>query len=125
MAIRRDKIDLRKTYLPINPEEYPANMPMNLDQEHEGRTPVFPYEGKNVFPRGSGYSSFFGTNKSIGNDTLPPRCDHMFVYKAPNGDNILIALCEDGIYAQFGDGTTPPAAFGGGGLEGGGFGGLP
>lgn len=125
MTARRDKIDLRKTYLPINPEEYPSNLPMNLEQETEGRTPVFAYEGKNIFPRSSGYSSFFGTNKSVGNDTLGPHCDFMFVYKSPEGDNIMIALCEDGIYAQFGDGTTPAAIAGGAGLEGGGFGGLP
>lgn len=125
MTARRDKINLRKTYLPLNPEEYPSNLPMNMEEEHEERTPVFPYEGKNIFPRASGYSSFFGTNKSIGNDTLPPRCDHVFVYKSPEGDNILLALCEDGIYAQFGDGTTPAAMAGGTGLEGGGFGTLP
>ena len=125
MTARRDKINLRKTYLPLNPEEYPSNLPMNLEQEHEERTPVFPYEAKNIFPRASGYSSFFGVNKSIGNDTLPPRCDQVFVYLSPEGDNILFALCEDGIYAQFGDGTTPAAALGGAGLEGGAFGVLP
>lgn len=125
MTARRDKINLRKTYLPLNPEEYPANMPMSSEREHDERTPIFPYDARNIFPRGSGYSSFFGTNKSIGNDTLPPRCDDVFVYKSPEGDNILIALCEDGVYAQFGDGTTPAALAGGLGLEGGGFGGIP
>lgn len=124
MPSRRDKISLRKTYLPLNPEEYPANLPMNMEEEHEGRTPVHPYEAKNIFPRASGYSSFFGTNKSVGQDTLPPHCDHVFVYKSPEGDNILLALCEDGIYAQFGDGSTPASILGGAGLEAGGFGDL-
>lgn len=125
MTARRDKISTRKTYLPTNPEEYPANLPMNMEQEHEDRTPVFPYEAFNVLPRASGYSSFFGTNRTIGTDALGDKCDWSFVYKSPEGDNILFALCEDGVYAQFGDGSTPPAMISGAGLEGGGFGVLP
>ena len=68
MTARRDRIDLRRTYLPLNPEEFPANLPMNMEQEHENRTPVFAYEGYNILPRASGYSSFFGTNRTIGLD---------------------------------------------------------
>jgi hypothetical protein len=122
MTARRDRIDLRRTYLPLNPEEYPANLPMNLEQEHEQRTPVFPYEGFNILPRFSGYSSFFGTNKTVGTDPLGPRCDHSFVYKSPEGDNIIFALCEDGVFAQFGDGSTPPIPLAGNALESGDYG---
>jgi len=122
MTARRDKIDTRKTYIPLNPEEYPVNMPMNLEQEHDQRTPIFPYEGKNIFPRSSGYTSFFGEQRTIGTDPLPPRIDHLFIYKSPEGDNVMLGLGEDGIYAQFGDGSTPPATLAGAGLEGGGFG---
>lgn len=124
MTAKRDRIELRRTYLPLNPEEYPANLPMNLEDEHENRTPVFAYEGFNIFPRASGYSSFFGTNRTVGTDPLGPRCDWSFVYKSPEGDNILLTLCEDGIYAQFGDGTTPPVPLAGNDLEQGGFGPL-
>ncbi len=125
MTARRDRIDLRRTYHPLNPEEYPANLPMNLEDEHENRTPVFAYEGFNIFPRASGYSSFFGTNKTVGTDPLGPRCDWSFVYKSPEGDNILFALCEDGVFVQFGTGATPPNPLSGAALEGGGFGLIP
>ena len=58
----------------------------------------------------------------MGTDPLGPRCDHSFLYKSPEGDNILFALCEGGISAQFGDGITPPATLDGNDLEQGGFG---
>ncbi len=124
MPLKRDKIVVTRTYLPLNPEEYPANLPMNSENEHDQRTPVFAYDAKNVLPRSSGYSSFFGQQKTIGNDPLPPRIDHVFVYKSPEGDNVLLGLGEDGVYAQFGDGNTPPGVLAGIGFEGGGFGDL-
>ena len=77
MPLKRDKIVVTRTYLPLTPEEYPANLPMNSENEHDQRTPVFAYDAKNVLPRSSGYSSFFGQQKTIGNDPLPPRIDHV------------------------------------------------
>jgi hypothetical protein len=125
MPLKRDKIVVSRTYLPLNPEEYPANMPMNSENEHDERTPVFAYDAKNVLPRSSGYSSFFGQQKTVGTDPLPARIDHVFVFKSPEGDNVLLGLGEDGVYSQFGDGSTPPASLAGGGLEGGAFGDIP
>lgn len=107
MSLVRADIDVSRTYLPLDPEQFPANLPEDLAAKFEKRTPVFAYDGWNILPLATGFTSFFGTNKLLGTDPLVDNVDELFLYKAPQGDNILFALAEDGIYIQFGDTTTP------------------
>lgn len=93
-------IDVTRSFVPIDPNSYPENMHGTEKEDHpESRVPVVPYMGENFLPTARGYRSFFGTNAKIDIDSLGDHePNHVFIFQTETYKNILVALCDDGIY---------------------------
>lgn len=97
-------IDLTRSFVPVNPNSYPENlMGTNRGDYPEDAAPIVAYEGHNFMPTAYGYKSYFGTNTKLGIDALTSRCDYVFMYRNAKFENILVALCEDGIWTKRGE----------------------
>lgn len=109
MAQKPQIVDLNRSYMPGDPNAFPSNLISTEREDGEEKTnPVILYEGYNFMPTSYGYRSYFGLNSKLDIDTLPARCDKMVVYQLANLKNIIIALCEDGLY--YTDSTTVAGA---------------
>lgn len=102
MAISPKIIDVKRSFVPVDPNAYPENMHGTAQEDYpEERTPVVPYMGHNFLPTGYGYKSFFGTNEAMGLDTLVPnKPDRIILFQTLTFKNILIAMCDTGIWAK-------------------------
>ncbi|MGE4259155.1 MAG: hypothetical protein AB7F19_07425 [Candidatus Babeliales bacterium] len=96
-------IDVTRTYIPIDPNSFPESLHFSERDEAESKVPVVPYIGKNFLPTSYGYKSYFGLNQDVGIDALPEMVDRVFVYQNESFSNILIALCDSGIWIKAGD----------------------
>ena len=56
-------------------------------------------------PTAYGYRSFFGTEKALGIDELEERVDYILIFQNESKNNILIALCDSGIWYKSGSVT--------------------
>lgn len=95
-------IDVTRSYVPVDPNTYPENLHSTTKEDHpEQRFPVVPYMGWNFLPTSYGYKSYFGTNSALGIDTLSPnKPDKVFLFQTLTFKNILIALCDTGIWTK-------------------------
>jgi hypothetical protein len=95
-------IDVTRSFVPVDPNAYPENLHGTGSEDYpEDRVPVVPYMGHNFLPTGYGYKSFFGTNSAIRADTLVPnKPDHVFLFQTLTFKNVLIALCDTGLWAK-------------------------
>lgn len=108
MAQRTKFIDLNRSYLPIDPNTLPETLHGTEGEDRpEARMPVVPYEGWNFMPSAYGWRSYFGLNSTLNIDALdnPERVRHVFVFQRTDLTNLLIALCDDGIWIKQGEST--------------------
>ncbi len=100
MAQRPKIIDLTKSMVITDPNAFPENLRGTEAEDSPDRPiPILAYEGWNVLPTSYGYKSYFGLTSTLNIDALPdPRCDYLLVFQNSSFQNILVALCETGIY---------------------------
>lgn len=97
-------IDITRSFVPIDPSKYPNNYhDTQREDTPEDAPPVVAYEGYNFMPTGQGYKSYFGTNTKLGIDSLDSNVDKLLLFQTQQFDNILVALCADGIWTKKGD----------------------
>src|SRR3990167_5037470 len=108
MAQKAKIVDLRRGFLPTDPNAFPENL-VGTQQEDspEDLIRVIPYEGYNFLPTEYGYRSYFGTASELNLAGLTSRCSDLLMFQSAGYVNMLIALCEDGIW------TSNPATAGG------------
>lgn len=95
-------IDVTRSFIPVDPNAYPETL-HGTDNEDapEHRFPVIPYMGYNFLPTSYGQRSFFGTNAKILIDSLNPnKPQFVFIFQTTTYKNIIIALCDTGIWAK-------------------------
>lgn len=94
-------IDLTKTYIPGDPNAFPANLVYNAGEDQPvDRNPILAYEGWNFLPTNYGYKSYFGTNGELDVDSLPANADWVLLYQKKSLENFLVALTDSGIYTK-------------------------
>ena len=99
-------IDVTRTFLPIKASTFPTTMHGTAKEDSpETRIPVMAYEAKNILPTSMGYMSYFGTVSQLEIDALPANADYLFIYQNDLFENILIALCDSGIWIKKGNAT--------------------
>lgn len=101
MAQRSKVIDLRRSFLPTDPNAFPENLVgTRMEDYPEEFVKVIPYEGVNFLPTDYGYRSYFGTTAELNLAALSSRCSELLMFQNAAYGNILIALCEDGIWTS-------------------------
>ena len=108
MAQQTKYIDLSRSYLPIDPNTLPQTMHgTEREDTPEQRMPVVPYEGWNFMPTAYGWRSYFGLTGTLNINALanPDKTRHVFVFQRSDLTNLLVALCDDGIYVKQGEST--------------------
>lgn len=66
MAQSVDIIDLRRSFIPVDPDAFPITLhDTEAEDAPEKRIPVIPYSGYNFIPTSQGYASFYGINNSL------------------------------------------------------------
>lgn len=102
MAMQQTKfIDVTRSFVPMDPNAFPDGMHV-VDIKEEQRVPVMAYAGHNFLPTAYGYRSFFGTEDVLAVDPLEERVDHILLFQNELKNNILIALCDSGIWYKSG-----------------------
>src|SRR4030043_162675 len=92
-------VDLTRGFLMTDPNAFPENMGYTETEDNpEKEPPILAFEGYNFLPTAYGYKSYFGTNSTLNVQALPARTDEILIYQFGTLENIIIALCEDGIY---------------------------
>lgn len=93
-------IDVTRSFIPIDPLAYPENLhSTEREDSPEKRYPVIPYRGYNFLPTAYGYKSYFGINTHLQINSLSPnKADRIFIFQTSDYRNILIALCDTGIW---------------------------
>ena len=99
-------IDITRSFVPINPNSFPETLHSTQKEDHPERiAPVIPYMGANFLPTSYGYKSYFGIENHLDIESLAPnKVDHLFIFQTLEYVNILIALCDTGIWTK--DGST-------------------
>lgn len=101
MAQNPHIIDLRRSYIPMDPNAFPPTMHATEQEDSpEPRVPVIPYDGKNFMPTPQGYSSFFGINSHLDVDALSGNVDEIFTIQTNVFQNFAVALKDDGIWTK-------------------------
>lgn len=99
MATKSQVLDITRSYVPGDPNSFPENLIFTEKEDGSEKVPpIVIYEGYNFIPTAYGYRSYFGDNSKLNIDGLTSRCDELFIYQLGNLKNIIIALCEDGIW---------------------------
>src|SRR5574337_463693 len=97
-------IDISRSFVPIDSRVFPETLHATGKEDYpEERIPVVAYKGQNFLPTAQGYKSYFGTNQNLDFSTLTSRVDKAFIVQTKTFENILIALCEDGIWTKAGE----------------------
>lgn len=97
-------IDIDRSFIPIDPNAFPETYHATDKEDYpEKRIPVVPFYGWNFLPTANGYKSYFGINQTLEIAALTSRCDDCFIIQTETFNNILVALCEDGIWTKNGD----------------------
>src|SRR5574337_207238 len=106
MTQRAKIIDITRSFVPLNPQTYPETLHATGQEDYpETRIPVVGYKGYNFLPTAAGYKSYFGTNSALDIEALTSRIDSIFLIQTPEFENVIIALCEDGIWRKGADDT--------------------
>lgn len=90
-------IDLKNSYLPVDPNTYSPNILSDSMIARGDELPVSPYDGYNFMPTEYGYRSFFGDTEEYKADPLPRETDGVVVFQNIEYLNFVIALSSDGI----------------------------
>lgn len=97
-------IDISRSFVPIDSRVFPETLHATGKEDYpEERIPVVAYKGQNFLPTAQGYKSYFGTNQQLDFSALASRVDKAFIVQTKTFENILIALCEDGIWTKAGE----------------------
>ncbi|EKD22434.1 MAG: hypothetical protein ACD_86C00004G0004 [uncultured bacterium] len=92
-------IDLNRSFAVVDPNSFPQNMMFTeAEDSPEKEPPIVAFEGYNFLPSSYGYRSFFGQNSTLDIAALTSNCDEVILYQFANYQNVLIALCDDGIW---------------------------
>lgn len=103
MAQNAKFIDITRTFIPVDPNSFPESLHTSgREDAPEHASPVMAYKGYNFLPTSYGYKSYFGTNQLVGIDALPAKADYVFIYQNLAYENVLIALCDTGIWTKMG-----------------------
>jgi hypothetical protein len=104
MVQRARVVDITQSYIPVDPATFPNTLHGTQLEDSPTTVPtVAPYDGYNFLPTVYGYKSYFGTNTDLGVDALESRCDKILMLQTETLENILVALCEDGIWIKQGE----------------------
>lgn len=95
-------IDVTRSYIPVNPNSFPDGLHI-AKEGPEDRVPVLAYKGQNFLPTPQGYRSYFGTNQALNAGALAERVDFILTFQNNSLENILIALCDSGIWYKKGN----------------------
>lgn len=93
-------VDITRSFFPCDPNTFPESL--FEARTVENRVPITAYKGYNILPTSYGYKSYFGTNQRLGIDGLAAKVDYVFVFQNASLQNILIALCDSGIWYKVG-----------------------
>ena len=97
-------LDITRSYIPVNPLEYPNNYHSTQKEDApEDAPPIVAYEGHNFLPTSYGYKSYFGCASALGVEALTSKVDKLLLFQTADYRNILIALCDDGIWTKAGE----------------------
>lgn len=101
MVQKTKVIDLKRGFIPTDPNAFPENL-LGTKQEDlpEDLVNIVPFEGYNFLPTEYGYRSYFGTNSTINIAGLTSRCSELLMFQSDVYVNLLVALCEDGIWTS-------------------------
>jgi len=106
MVQRVKIIDVTKSFVVVDPNYFPENQGYTQNEDTpEKMPPILSYEGYNFLPTVYGYRSYFGLNSTLNITALTSRVDRVLVLQKDTYQNILVALCEDGMWT-----TTPSIA---------------
>lgn len=101
MAQETHIVDLRRSFLPIDPNAFPATYHGTDGEDRpEGRIPVIPYDGYNFMPTPQGYASYFGINSHFGINAISASVDDLFVIQTNTFVNIAVALTATGVWTK-------------------------
>lgn len=101
MAQSAKVIDLTRSFIPVSPRTFPETMHATQREDYpEQRFPVIPYKGHNFLPTAYGYKSYFGTTAALNIEPLLSKVDKILVFQTQKYENILVALCQDGIWTK-------------------------
>lgn len=103
MAQSAKIIDITRSYIPVDPRAFPDNLIAKREDQPEDMPSVVAYEGYNFLPTSYGYKSYFGINRTIGIDALDAQVNKILMLQTATFENVLVALCADGIYIKQGD----------------------
>jgi hypothetical protein len=99
-------IDVTRSYVPVDPRTFPRTLHATEQEDRpEQRFPVIPFDGQNFMPSAYGYKSYFGTTQKLNIDNLVAKIDKIFLYQNLTLENVLIALCDSGIWYKDGGET--------------------
>lgn len=93
-------VDITRSFLPADPNSFPDGL--HEVPKYENRLPITAYQGHNFLPTAYGYKSYFGTTSRLEASALPGLADYVFVFQNASLQNILIALCDTGIWYKAG-----------------------
>ena len=107
--LKEQIIDVTRSFLVTDPEAFYENLMVpQREDAPEKMLPVVAFEGYNFLPTLYGYRSYFDVASKLDIGALSQRCDRIVLYQFANYQNILVALCEDGIWTNSG-GTAAEA----------------
>jgi len=102
MPQKTKRIDVTKSFFVTDPNSVMENLRYTgREDDPEDPPPIVAYEGYNFIPTSYGYRSYFGANSQLDIDVLDQtlhHCDKMFLFQLANYANLIIALCDDGIW---------------------------
>src|SRR5690348_15105999 len=97
-------IDITRSFIPLDPATFPDTLHGTAREDFpEDAAKVVAYKGKNFLPTSYGYKSYFGMNSALGIDALTSRLDRILILQTSIFSNILVAMCEDGIWLKQGE----------------------
>jgi hypothetical protein len=103
MARTTKMIDVTRSPLPVNPNTFYPNMALSRYQDAPDQaSSIVVYDGRNFLPTATGVRSYFGISRAATEDSLPSNADYVFCFQNKAYQNVLVALCEDGIYIKHG-----------------------
>ena len=92
-------VDVTRSYIPVDPKAFPQNLIAPRSEDAPEDAPlVAAYEGWNFLPTSYGYKSYFGTNAAMAIGALSRSADYVLLYQTGTFQNILVALCDNGIW---------------------------
>lgn len=106
MSVKSWLIDTRQSMIVVDPKEFPIGLGQTTREDYPTESAgVLLYEGKNILPTPFGYQSFFDQSATFNIGNLAGKLiQKTFVYQSAQLSQVLVALCEDGIYVA--NGTT-------------------